>query len=135
MLNRWYTIAQSLIARHPGWDVRLVVSEKAPFVDEVPVPIFRTTRSPTWVPEEVQDILEQFLPNVVIFDCSGRQSSLREANRLGAKTVFVSNHKGKRRRGFRYSRLRYTDDHWILQPQNSLHWYSEVMGWFKRYLG
>jgi dipeptidyl aminopeptidase/acylaminoacyl peptidase len=26
------------------------------------------------------------------------------------------------------------ENHWILKPQNSLHWYSEYLGWLKRYL-
>ncbi len=109
-------LAQSLVARHPGWDVRLVVAETAPYIDEGPLPIFRTTRSPTMVPNEVAVILDEFRPSVVIFDCAGRRRSLRLASRLGARTVFISNHSRKRRRGFRISRLRYTDDHWILQP-------------------
>jgi dipeptidyl aminopeptidase/acylaminoacyl peptidase len=35
------------------------------------------------------------------------------------------------------SRLVYYPDegHWILQPQNSLHWYGEVLGWLERHLG
>jgi len=110
-------LAQSLCARHAGWDIRLVVAEDAPFVDEVPLPIFRTTRSPTEVPREVDHILREFRPSVVVFDCSGRQSNLRLACRLGARTVFVSNHARKRWKGFRISRLRYTDEHWILQPR------------------
>jgi hypothetical protein len=109
-------LAQSLLARHPRWDVRLVVSVTAPFVDNVPVPIFRTTRSPTKVPTEVDHILEEFRPSVVIFDCAGRRSNLCLATQLGARTVFVSNHRRKRRRGFGIRRLCYTDDHWILQP-------------------
>jgi dipeptidyl aminopeptidase/acylaminoacyl peptidase len=34
------------------------------------------------------------------------------------------------------SRLVYYPDeaHWILKPQNSLHWYGEFLGWLKRYL-
>jgi len=27
------------------------------------------------------------------------------------------------------------ENHWILKPQNSLHWYREVHGWLARYLG
>ena len=27
------------------------------------------------------------------------------------------------------------ENHWILKPQNSLHWYGEVFSWLKRYLG
>jgi dipeptidyl aminopeptidase/acylaminoacyl peptidase len=35
------------------------------------------------------------------------------------------------------ARLVYYPDegHWILKPQNSLHWYGEVLSWLKRYLG
>jgi dipeptidyl aminopeptidase/acylaminoacyl peptidase len=27
------------------------------------------------------------------------------------------------------------ENHWILKPQNSLHWYGEVLGWLERHLG
>ena len=27
------------------------------------------------------------------------------------------------------------ENHWILTPQNSIHWYDEVLGWLDRYLG
>ena len=27
------------------------------------------------------------------------------------------------------------ENHWILKPQSSLHWWGEVLGWLKRYLG
>ena len=35
------------------------------------------------------------------------------------------------------ARLVYYPDegHWILKPQNSLHWYGEVLGWMERYIG
>ena len=26
------------------------------------------------------------------------------------------------------------ENHWILKPQNSLHWYGEVFSWLKRWL-
>lgn len=94
----------------------MIVAKTAPYVEDVPLPIFRTGASPTKVPREVHDILEQFRPDVVVFDCSGRKRSLRKAKEIGAKTVFVSNHRRKRRRGFRIARLRYTDEHWVLRP-------------------
>ena len=27
------------------------------------------------------------------------------------------------------------ENHWILKPQNSLHWFGEFLGWLKRHLG
>jgi dipeptidyl aminopeptidase/acylaminoacyl peptidase len=34
------------------------------------------------------------------------------------------------------SRLVYfpNENHWILQPQNSIYWYEELYGWLERYL-
>jgi dipeptidyl aminopeptidase/acylaminoacyl peptidase len=26
------------------------------------------------------------------------------------------------------------ENHWILKPRNSVHWYGEVLGWLKRWL-
>ena len=26
------------------------------------------------------------------------------------------------------------ENHWILKPRNSIHWYGEVLGWLERYL-
>ncbi|HEX2368138.1 MAG TPA: S9 family peptidase [Acidimicrobiia bacterium] len=39
-------------------------------------------------------------------------------------------------RGVEARLVHYPDEnHWILQPRNSLHWYGEVLGWLDRYLG
>jgi dipeptidyl aminopeptidase/acylaminoacyl peptidase len=27
------------------------------------------------------------------------------------------------------------ENHWVLKPANSCHWYSEVLGWLERFLG
>ncbi len=27
------------------------------------------------------------------------------------------------------------ENHWILSPQNSIHWYGEFLGWLDRFLG
>ncbi|MEO7520584.1 MAG: prolyl oligopeptidase family serine peptidase [Gemmatimonas sp.] len=27
------------------------------------------------------------------------------------------------------------ENHWILSPQNSMHWYGEFLGWLNRYIG
>lgn len=110
-------LAQGLLARCPDWDVRLLVAETAPYIDEVPVPIFRTRRSPTLAPDEVDTILEGFRPHVVVFDCAGRGRSLRAARRQGAKIVFITNLRWRNRRGFRISRLRHTDEVWIAAPE------------------
>jgi hypothetical protein len=114
--QRCLFLAQALRAKHPDWDARIVVATTAPYVDEVPAPIFTTSRSPTLVPEELERILRDFRPTVGVFDCGGRARSMRLASKLGARTVFISNHQRKRRRGFKLSRMLCTDEHWIMQP-------------------
>ncbi|HXV75170.1 MAG TPA: hypothetical protein VD788_02550, partial [Candidatus Polarisedimenticolaceae bacterium] len=101
-------LAQSLAERHPQWDIRIVVSQDAPYVDSVPLPTVRTSRSPTRVPDELDRILERLRPDVVVFDSAGRRRSLKRAKRLAARTVFVSTHARKRWKAFRLSRLRHT---------------------------
>src|SRR5215472_15865483 len=27
------------------------------------------------------------------------------------------------------------ENHWVLKPRNSLHWYGEFLGWLRRHLG
>lgn len=114
---RCNVLAQGLAQRHRDWDIRIVISREAPIADTATVPVFLTSRSPTKVPEELERILREFAPDVAVFDSSGRQSSLQAASRMGCATVFVSNHRPKRRKAFRLSRLRYTDEHWILRPR------------------
>jgi hypothetical protein len=114
--QRCLFLAQALLAKHPGWDVGIVVATTAPYVDEVPVPVFTTSNSPTLVPAELAPILREFRPTVAVFDSGGRARSMRLASELGARTVFISNHQRKRRRGFRLSRMLCTDEHWIMQP-------------------
>ena len=32
--------------------------------------------------------------------------------------------------------LRFPDEnHWVLKPQNSMHWHSTVFGWLEQYIG
>jgi hypothetical protein len=114
--HRCLFLAQALLAKHPDWDVRIVVATTAPYVGEVPVPVFTTSSSPTLVPAELAPILRGFRPAVAVFDSGGRARSMRLASELGARTVFISNHQRKRRRGFKLSRMLCTDEHWIMQP-------------------
>jgi dipeptidyl aminopeptidase/acylaminoacyl peptidase len=27
------------------------------------------------------------------------------------------------------------ENHWVLKPKNSIHWYGEVLGWLDRWIG
>jgi hypothetical protein len=109
-------IAEAAQKRWPRADIRFTVSREAPYAERVPFSTFVTTKSPTKRIGEVNRIVSGFNPGIMIFDCSGRGAQFRHAARLGCKTVFVSQHRRKRRRGFKSSRMRFTDLHWIVQP-------------------
>jgi len=113
---RSLTIARAVSARWPAADVRFIVSREAPYAGAVPFDTFLTAKSPTKQIREVNRIVSEFRPRVMVFDCSGRAAQLRHASRLGCKTVFISQHKRKRRRGFKGYRMCFTDLHWIVQP-------------------
>jgi len=109
-------LAEEIRRRRPEAEIRFILSRRAPYAGEAPFPAFFTDSSPTRHIQEVNRIVADFRPQVMIFDCSGRAAQLRHAFRAGCRTVFVSQHKKKRRRGFKPSRMRYCDLHWIVQP-------------------
>jgi len=94
-----------------------VLSRQAPYRGETPYPVELTERSPTHHIQEVNRLVDKFRPDVILFDCSGRAAQMRHAHRRGSATVFVSQHRRKRRRGFKVGRMRFCDLHWIVQPE------------------
>jgi len=113
---RSLAIARAVQDRWPRADVRFIVSREAPYASDVPFDTFLTLKSPTKRIREVNRIVSEFRPRIMIFDCSGRAAQLRHAIRLGCRTIFISQHRRKRRRGFKAYRMRFTDLHWIVQP-------------------
>jgi hypothetical protein len=109
-------IAEAARGRWPRADIRFIVSREAPYASEVPFDTFLTASSPTKQTREVNRIVSRFRPEIMVFDCSGRAAQFGHASRLGCKTIFVSQHRRKRRRGFKFDRMFYTDMHWIVQP-------------------
>jgi ADP-heptose:LPS heptosyltransferase len=108
-------IAQALKARRPELDIQFVLNRHAPVANSCPFPSHLLDNSATKEKAAVQALLKQLKPDLVIFDCSGRASQARLAKKLGAKVVFVSQHKKKRNKGFALNRLVALDAHWITQ--------------------
>lgn len=108
-------IAQALKARRPELDIQFVLNRHAPVANSCPFPTHLLDQSATKEKAAVQTLLTELKPDLVIFDCSGRASQARLAKKLGAKVVFVSQHKKKRNKGFALNRLVALDAHWITQ--------------------
>jgi len=108
-------IAQALAAKWPGLDIQFVLNKHAPSAASCPFPTHLLDNSATKEKAAVNQLLQQLKPDLVIFDCSGRASQARQAKKLGAKVVFISQHQKKRAKGFALGRLPALDAHWITQ--------------------
>lgn len=110
-------LARAIAAEWPDASIRFILNRHAPYTSSCPYPVLQLDASPTRCESQVCKDIEAFLPDLVIFDASGRQSQLARAKAVGARVIFISQHKSKRRRGMRLSRAKYTDYHWIVQPE------------------
>jgi spore coat polysaccharide biosynthesis predicted glycosyltransferase SpsG len=108
-------IAQALQARWPSLDIQFVLNKHAPSAASCPFPTHLLNNSATKEKAAVNQLLQHLKPDLVIFDCSGRASQARQAKKLGAKVVFISQHQKKRAKGFALGRLPALDAHWITQ--------------------
>lgn len=114
---RSLAVARAAERRWPGCEVRFILSRDARYAGECPYPVVPVARSPTYESREVVAILERERPDVVVFDGAGRAEQYRRAKQLGASVVFISSRASTRRKGFRYRRMRWIDQHWIVSPR------------------
>ncbi|ABZ78750.1 conserved hypothetical protein [Shewanella halifaxensis HAW-EB4] len=110
-------IADEVKRRWPNATIQFILSRQAPYALTCPYPAALLDDTPTKNIKAVNDFMSFFLPDFVIFDASGRRSQLVHANKLGAKVIFLSQHKRKRSRGMKVLRARVTDSHWVVQPE------------------
>ncbi|MCG9731431.1 hypothetical protein L1D44_16680 [Shewanella sp. Isolate13] len=110
-------VADEVKRRWPNATIQFVLSRQAPYAHTCPYPTALLGDTPTKNIKAVNDFMSFFQPDFVIFDASGRRSQLVHANRLGAKVIFLSQHKRKRSRGMKVLRARVTDSHWVVQPE------------------
>ncbi|NRA82576.1 MAG: hypothetical protein HRU22_01970 [Gammaproteobacteria bacterium] len=110
-------IAKQIVKIWPDAKIHFILSKQAPYATSCPFDALLTEKSPTKHVKEVNQFISQLKPDMVIFDASGRKSQLKHAKAVGAKVVFISQHKKKRSRGLKLGRLMATDSHWVVQPE------------------
>ena len=93
------------------------MSSAAPYAADVPFPATLLASSPTFHSAPVIELLEQWRPDIVVFDNAGRTAQLRAARRLGARVVYISARRRQRRKAFRWHWMRLIDEHWIAYPE------------------
>jgi spore coat polysaccharide biosynthesis predicted glycosyltransferase SpsG len=110
-------IADAVKQKWPDAQIRFVLNRHAPYAKDCHYQADLLDDTPTKCVQSVKDIISEFRPDIVVFDASGRRSQLAHAAKLGAKVIFLSQHKRKRSRGMKISRASVTDRHWVIQPE------------------
>lgn len=121
---RSQAVAKKLQRDNPDADIAFVLSAEAPYHKDCPFKVFLTPQSPTKHSSMVNKVMDEFQPQLVLFDASGRVAQFRHAKAIGAKTVFTCQHNAKVRRGMRLRRWRYTDEIWRVQAHGASASYS-----------
>lgn len=114
---RLLAIAEGVQRRWPRARIHFVISRFAGYANDVPFPTVKIEGSPTFHTSAVRRAIGGLRPQVVVFDSGGRVAQLRDARRVGARTVYVSSRRKARWRGFRLRRMRYLDQHWLAWPR------------------
>ena len=110
-------LATEIKRRWPEAEIKFILNRHAKYASYCPFDAELLEHSPTKHTADVNRIIDHYLPNVVVFDASGRQTQFVKAKAVGAITVFISQHKKKRRRGMALKRVRFTDFHFVAQPE------------------
>ncbi|WP_331827972.1 hypothetical protein [Shewanella benthica] len=110
-------IADEIRVRWPNAKIDFVLNRYVSYIDDCPYATHLVDDTPTKKTREVNQLITELKPDVVIFDAAGRKAQLKHAHRMGAKVIFISQHRRKRSRGMKIARARVTDSHWVVQPE------------------
>jgi ADP-heptose:LPS heptosyltransferase len=114
---RSLAIAQAAASRWPGAAIHFVLSREAPYAARTPFPTTLLASSPTFHSAAVIEVIEQWRPDLVVFDNAGRTAQLRAAKRSGAGVIYISARRRQRSKAFRMRWMRLIDEHWIAYPE------------------
>lgn len=110
-------------------DIHFILNKHTAYAKHCPFTTTLLSQSPTKEVEAVCELIEQYQPDVVLFDCAGRAEQMKAAKKVGAKVVFISQHAKKRAKGLKLNRNKLIDMHWVVQPDYCiapLTWYEKL---------
>jgi spore coat polysaccharide biosynthesis predicted glycosyltransferase SpsG len=109
-------IAARLAAHRPAVEIQFMLSREAPYAAAVPFATTLLPASPTLSSPEVIRHLQEWRPDIVVFDNAGRSAQIDAAVRAGAEVVYISARSRQRRRAFRVGWMGLLTEHWIAYP-------------------
>ncbi|CAM3407802.1 glycosyltransferase family 9 protein [Shewanella violacea] len=110
-------IADEVMNRWPKAKIDFVLNRHVSYIGDCPYSTHLVDDTPTKKIREVNQLITELKPDLVIFDAAGRKAQLKHAHNMGAKVIFISQHRRKRSRGMKIARARVTDSHWVVQPK------------------
>lgn len=105
-----------------------ILNKHTAYAKDCPFESTLLNNSATMEVTAVCQLIEQYKPNVVVFDCAGRAEHMKAAKKVGAKVVFISQHAKKRAKGLKFNRINLIDHHWVIQPDYCI----EPLTWFEK---
>jgi len=113
-------LAEEFKKIYPSADIHFILNRYVCYADSCPFPTHLSKHSATKDTPKVKQVIKELRPDLVIFDCSGRASQFKYAKSMGCKVIFLSQHRKKRARGLKLSRMFYYDLHWVVQPDYTI---------------
>jgi len=113
-------LAEEFKKRYPTADIHFILNRYVCYAENCPFSTHLSEYSATKDTPKVKQVIEELRPDLVIFDCSGRASQFKYAKSMGCKVIFLSQHRKKRARGLKLSRIFYYDLHWVVQPDYTI---------------
>ena len=109
-------IAEKLKQQQKEINIAFVLNKNAPYYHQCPFNVFGCDSSPTKDSKSVLQHIDNFAPDLAVFDASGRVAQLKHCHANNIKTLFIAQHERKLKQGLRWRRLRYIDQICVVQP-------------------
>jgi len=118
--TRSVILAQAIEEQIENAEIHFILNKHAQYAHSCAFKVHFSNHSATKDTPAVKSVIQSIRPHLVIFDCAGRSRQFAYAKSLGAKVIFISQHKRKRSRGLKTNRLLNTDLHWVVQPKYAI---------------
>lgn len=111
---RCLTLARAIRRLQPQVEIRFLLNRHARVERDDGFDYHLLDATPSRDVDAVAGHIDDFRPDVAVFDCSGRVRHFRSVRRNGGQVIWVSDRERQRRRGFRPRVLRTIDMHVIV---------------------